>query len=160
MKSLFKYTLFLFAFWQIVFFVYRLFFVLYQQPIGNKITVKTDILRSFLEGYQLDLSVGAIMVLLPMTMAVCLYIFQKNIYKKIASTIVLITLLVYGMTCIGDAGLYREWNAKINMQALEHFQNPSEVFKTLSPKLIFLFLLFVSLLTTPFFVFYKKNFMP
>ncbi len=160
MKSLLKYTLFLFAFWQIVFFVYRLFFVLYQQPIGNKITVKGDLFRSFMEGYQLDLSVGAMMVLLPMALAVCFYIFQHNLPKKIAAAIVLITLLAYGMTCIGDAGLYREWNAKINMQALEHFQNPSEVFKTLSPKLILLFLLFVSLLTAPFFFLYKKKLHP
>ncbi len=147
----------MFAFWQVVFFIHRLFFVWYQRPIGDKIKLKSDLIWSFIKGYQLDLSVGAMLVLVPMLLVICFYIIEKKGFKILASAVVLISLLIYSMTCIGDAGLYKEWNAKINMQALEHFQNPSEVFKTISPTLLFLFCFFVLLLSIPCFIFYRKK---
>ncbi|HPI53511.1 MAG TPA: LTA synthase family protein [Chitinophagaceae bacterium] len=157
MKILLRYTFIVFFFYQLVFFVHRIFFILYQQPIGAKIHDKTDIIRSFIKGYQLDLSVGAMLTLLPMVMAIIFYVSEKIFFKKAAGVLVVVMLIIYGMTSIGDAGLYKEWNAKINMQALEHFKNPSEVFKTLSPKLLLLFVLFVSLITLPFsWLYFKK----
>lgn len=147
----------LFAFWQVIFFVSRLFFVIYQQPIGNKIINKSDLYRAFYEGYQLDLSVGAMMVLLPMTFAILYYITSKKVCIKIASSIVLVELIIVAMTSIGDAGLYKEWNAKINMQALVHFKNPLEVVHTVSNQLIFFYIVLVSLIVVPFYILYNKK---
>ncbi len=147
----------LFAFWQVIFFVSRLFFVIYQQPIGNKIINKSDLYRAFYEGYQLDLSVGAMMVLLPMTFAILYYITSKKVFTKIASSIVFVELIIVAMTSIGDAGLYKEWNAKINMQALVHFKNPLEVVHTVSNQLIFFYIVLVSLIVIPSYVLYNKK---
>ncbi|MBP6625309.1 MAG: sulfatase-like hydrolase/transferase, partial [Chitinophagaceae bacterium] len=156
MKSLLKYTFGLFTMWLLVFLLCRIFFVLYQFPIGEKIKLQSDIFHAFWKGYQLDLSVGAMLALLPMTFAILFYIFKKDIFKKIAFILVGAFLLIYTSTALGDAGLYKEWNAKLNMQALEHFKNPAEVFKTLSTKLILLFLVLLSIFSVPFYLIYKR----
>ena len=142
MKSLVKYTSFLFLFWFTVFFFNRLFFVLYQMPITGKIKIQSDFYKSFIEGYQLDISTSTILILLPLAFGISYYIFEHSVLKRMAGGLITVLLLVYIITSIGDAGLYKEWNAKINMQALTHFNNPSEVFRIVSTKLILLLALY------------------
>ncbi len=160
MKSLVKYTSLLFVFWFAVFFFNRLFFVLYQMPITGKIKLQSDLYKSFIEGYQLDISTSTILILLPLAFGISYYIFEHILLKRMAGILISVFLLLYIMTSIGDAGLYKEWNAKINMQALEHFSNPSEVFKTVSPKLIILFFVFASCFFVPFNWVYTKKLHP
>lgn len=157
MKKLTLYSLYLMAFWFVVFFINRLFFIFYQMPIGNKIKSNTDIIKAFYKGYQLDLSVGAMFILLPLLFFILFYIVRKGVFKSISLSIILLLLIVYVSVSLGDAGLYKEWNAKINMQALEHFKNPGEVFKTLSTKLVLLFLLLLGAIVWPFYFLYRKK---
>ncbi len=49
-------------------------------------------------------------------------------------------LLIFQMIVLGECGLYREWKAKLNIQALSHFINPAEVFRTASGPLTVFFL--------------------
>ena len=156
MKLLLKYTLALMVFWFLLFFVCRLFFVLYQMPIHGKITQASDLYFAFLHGYRLDLSTATILILLPLILANAYIIWCKPILKKTSQLLFCIMLLLYLFTAIGDAGLYKEWNAKINMQALDHFKNPSEVFKTLGIKNIALFISLLAVFFIPLFYTYKK----
>ena len=156
MKRLITFTLALFSFWLIVFFILRLFFVMYQLPIGNKIKKDTDLYAAFIEGYQIDFSTSSILLLLPLLGAILFYIWRKESLRKTTKRLVLMLLLIYIGVAISDAGLYREWNAKINMQALDHFKNPAEVIKTLSFKFIALYFLLVGLFSALCFWIYKK----
>lgn len=160
MKKLFIYTLALFVFWLGVFFLLRLFFVLYQLPIGNKIKKDSDLYEAFIQGYQLDFSTSTILLLLPLLAAIAFYIFNKNVLKRLSSHLVLAVLIVYISVALADAGLYREWSAKINMQALDHFKNPVEVIRTLSFKFIGLYLLLLSIFTILSFIVYKNWIFP
>jgi phosphoglycerol transferase MdoB-like AlkP superfamily enzyme len=156
MKRLIIYTLSLFFYWILVFFLLRIFFVLYQLPIGSKIKKSSDLYAAFIEGYQIDLSTSAILLLLPLLAAILFYILGKEGLKKWASRLVFIMLLVYTAVALSDAGLYREWNAKINMQALDHFKNPAEVFRTLSFKLVAIYFLLLGGFSMVCFWIYKK----
>ena len=160
MKSLVKYTSFLFLFWFTVFFFNRLFFVLYQMPITGKIKIQSDFYKSFIEGYQLDISTSTILILLPLAFGISYYIFEHSVLKRMAGGLITVLLLVYIITSIGDAGLYKEWNAKINMQALTHFNNPSEVFRIVSTKLILLFVVITSCFFVPFYWLYTRKLHP
>ena len=124
-------------------------------PIGKKGVQEFEIIKSFYKGYQLDLSVGAMFILLPLLCIILWYIFEHRVFKSVALIFVVIFLILYISIGLADSGLYREWNAKINMQALQHFQNPSEVLKTLSAKLLALFFLLLALLFIPFYYLYK-----
>lgn len=156
MNRLIRFTLSLFAFWLLVFFVNRLFFVLYQLPIGQKIKDSRDLYRAFVKGYTIDFSTSAILLLLPLLLGILYYLLRHENIKRYKARLVLILIILYTAVALSDAGLYREWNAKINMQALEHFQNPSEVFKTLSLKFVALYLALLSGFSFIFFWLYKK----
>ncbi len=160
MKSLIKYTLSLFIFWLIVFFFNRLFFVLYQMPIGNKIKNGNDLYLAFIKGYPLDFSTSTMLVLIPMLVALIYYIFHKEGIKNALPKVIATLLIIYIAVSLSDAGLYREWNAKINMQALEHFQNPSEVLKTISVKLLIIYVVLLIGLSYLFLFIYKKLVQP
>lgn len=156
MKKLLLYSLYLFAFWQLLFFVHRIFFVAYQMPIGNRIRKPLDFYQAFVAGYKLDIATAIILLGLPLLLSILYFISQNEKAKKACLYISGILIIVYSATGISDSGLYREWNAKINMQALDHFKNPGEVFKTISPQLLFLFFLLLFLFSFPFFWLYRK----
>lgn len=160
MKRLTLYGLALMVFWFMLFFVNRLFFVAYQISFGHKIMGSSDLWKSIYKGYPLDLSVGAMLALLPSLLGVLYFVFRKEYFKKFALATVFFFMLLYVAVCLADAGLYKEWNAKINMQALEHFRHPSEVFKTLSTKLLLLFVVFLTLIIWPFYLLYKNKVSP
>lgn len=157
MKKLTLYSLYMMGFWFAVFFINRLFFVIYQMPIGNKIKNEGDIVKSFYKGYQLDLSMGATFILPPLLFIILFYITRKSFAKKIALVIIALLLVLYICVGLADTGLYREWNAKLNMQALEHFKNPGEVFKTVSTKLLLLFVVLLLGMGVPFYFFYRQK---
>jgi phosphoglycerol transferase MdoB-like AlkP superfamily enzyme len=157
MKSLIKYCTTLFCFWLLLFFINRIFFICYQFPIGLRIAKKEDLYKAIYAGYKLDVSTSAILVGLPLLLALLFYFFQKKIIKQILIVLVSILIFGYNLTAIGDAGIYHEWNAKINVQALAHFQHPSEVLKTISWQLFIIGLLVFTLFNVPFYYLYKKK---
>ncbi len=126
-------------------------------PIGKKGVQGWEIFKSFYKGYQLDLSVGAMFILLPLLCSILWYILERAFFKRIALVLVVFFLILYISIGLADSGLYREWNAKINMQALQHFENPSEVFRTLSGKLLALFFLLLALICIPFYYLYRSK---
>lgn len=53
--------------------------------------------------------------------------------------VTLLLIVIFNLTAVGEMCLYREWKAKLSMQALEHFLHPSEVFKSASIGLTIVF---------------------
>jgi phosphoglycerol transferase MdoB-like AlkP superfamily enzyme len=129
-------------------------------PIGNKIKNGNDLYLSFIKGYPLDFSTSTMLVLIPMLVALIYYVFHKEGIKNALPKVIGTLLILYIAVSLSDAGLYREWNAKINMQALEHFQNPSEVLKTISVKLLIIYFVLLAGLTYFFLFIYKKFVQP
>lgn len=160
MKRNILYLLSLFLFWMAIFFICRIFFILYQLPIGTRVTNLSDVFKAFYEGYRLDLATASILSVIPLLLITLLIFLNKKWIRISLTIIIFILILIYAAAGISDAGLYREWNAKLNMQALSHFSNPSEVYRTLSAQLIFLFFLLLTLLSVPFYILYKKKIHP
>jgi phosphoglycerol transferase MdoB-like AlkP superfamily enzyme len=67
------------------------------------------------------------------------FLFKKKFFLTIADCINYAFIILYNFTAFGETCLYREWKAKLSMQALEHFANPEEVFKSASTGLTILF---------------------
>jgi hypothetical protein len=125
-------------------------------PIGNKIKNGNDLYLAFIKGYPLDFSTSTMLVLIPMLVALIYYIFHIEGIKNTLPKVIIALLILYIAVSLSDAGLYREWNAKINMQALEHFQNPSEVLKTISVKLLIIYFVLLVGLSYLFLFIYKS----
>jgi phosphoglycerol transferase MdoB-like AlkP superfamily enzyme len=66
-------------------------------------------------------------------------LFKKKLIITVVDTLNYLFIIIYNLTAFGETCLYREWKAKLSMQALEHFTNPQEVFKSASLGLTILF---------------------
>lgn len=130
-------------------------FVVYQLPLGHKITNNADVFIAFVAGSKLDFATAIILLLLPLLFVNVYFVFQQEVFKKIAFRLSMFFLILYTMISLGDAGLYHEWNAKINMQALAHFKHPAEIIRTVSSVLLIEFIALLALLLSHF-IFYIK----
>ncbi len=152
----FRYLVILFIFWFLVFAMHRLFFILYQLPIGGRIQQSSDLLLAFIEGYRLDLATAAILSILPMLFSVLFLVSDNARIKKISRITVLLLIVLYTASALADSGLYREWSAKLNMQALEHFAHPAEVAKTIPWYLSVLFFALLFAFSWPFYYVHNR----
>jgi len=88
---------------------------------------------------RLDLSMIGYLVAIPFLLTTIYYYFQNKIISQLIHVFNYLFIVIYSLTAVGEACLYREWKSKLSMQALQHFLHPSEVFKTTSLGLTFLF---------------------
>ncbi|MBK7184156.1 MAG: hypothetical protein IPH89_15270 [Bacteroidetes bacterium] len=79
------------------------------------------------------------LVAIPFLLTTIYYFLQKKIIGQLIHFFNYLFIVIYSLTAVGEACLYREWKSKLSMQALQHFLHPSEVFKTTSLGLTFLF---------------------
>ena len=77
--------------------------------------------------------------ILPAILLVLYIHWPKKLLLTTSQILTLTFVVIYNMSSFGECGLYREWKSKLNMQALYHFVNPSEVFKSASLDLSILF---------------------
>lgn len=138
MKSIFKQSLLLILFWFTIYFIGRIVFYCCVTFLLQDISFSL-ILQSFYHGLRLDLSMIGYTLAFPVLLLVLYYFLRKQIILTIINVHTCICIVIYNMAAFGEACLYREWKTKLNMQALEHFINPSEVFKSASIGLTVLF---------------------
>ncbi len=81
---------------------------------------------------RLDLSMLSYFIALPVILIFINSFVRKKLIVKIIDGLTYAFILLYTLTAIGEMCLYREWKAKLSIQALEHFLHPSEVFRTTS----------------------------
>ena len=79
------------------------------------------------------------LIVLPIFLFFIYGLFQKKFIIRLIDGLNYFFIALYSTTAVGEMCLYREWKAKLNTQALEHFTNPSEVFKTASAGLTVVF---------------------
>lgn len=137
MKSIIRQVLLLIAFWFCLFFVNRIVFYCCVSSLLD--APFSLILQSFYHALRLDMSMIGYFVLLPVVLALIYFLIRKKFPLAVADVLTCIFIVVYNMAAFGEACLYREWKSKLSMQALEHFINPSEVFKSASLGLTVLF---------------------
>ncbi len=81
----------------------------------------------------------AYLCILPFLLTFLYHIFQQRVLAVSIDYINYALILLVTVTAVGESCLYREWSSKLSVQALQHFANPSEVVKSASFGLTFLF---------------------
>jgi len=138
MKTIIRQVFLLILFWFCVFFVNRIIFYCCVTPLLQDVSFSL-ILQSFYHSLRLDMSMIGYFILLPVFFSVLYFLFKRKFPLAAADVLTYLFIVLYNMAAFGEACLYREWKTKLNMQALEHFINPSEVFKSASIGLTLLF---------------------
>jgi len=158
MQHLSKQIARLYLFWMLVFFSGRLLFFICTVSFLNSLSF-FDIIQSFYQGFFIDLSTFAYATLLPILLSLLAYLFSFKWFNYIANGLSVLLITLYTLTTVGESILYLEWQAKLSMQALAHFANPSEVFKTASLKLTVLFFVLSFVFAGGFIILFVKKFL-
>lgn len=138
MKSIVRQSLLLILFWFCIFLLNRIVFYCCTTVLLHDVSFSL-ILQSFWHALRLDLSMIGYLTLLPFFLYALYGGFRRKFILQIADGFNILIILLYNLCAFGEVCLYREWKAKLSMQALEHFTNPSEVFKSASIGLTVLF---------------------
>ncbi len=128
LKSVFKYIIsFL-----IVFLVGRLIFVLYNQADFSYTQDYSDLLRTFIWGIRMDLSMLSYLAVLLLPILFLYFQFQKSIFLKLFFTLWTFFVFIYFSIVIGELPIYDEWHTKLNIKAISYLKNINEVWRTAS----------------------------
>lgn len=138
MKSIFRWFLYLFLFWTMVFFLGRISFYLCTAPLLTGVDTSL-IIKSLYKGFRLDLSTFGYFLAIPVVLYTLYIATCRRFFLQATDLFNYLLIVIYVLTFVGEASVYREWKAKLTVQALEHFSNPDEVFKTASSGLTVLF---------------------
>ncbi len=156
MKLITRYILKLIAFWFLVFFIFRVIFYFGNTSLLNAVPL-TLVLQSFYKALRLDLSMLSYFLALPFIFIFIYSLFRKKFLITISDGVTYLFIVLYTLTAIGEMCLYREWKAKLSVQAMQHFLHPSEVFKSVSIGLSVLFFSLSILMSWFFIRLYKRK---
>jgi len=121
-----------------------------------KVSNFSDVLYAFVAALRLDLSTASYFLILPFLLVIFSNVSGNGIFIRIAHVFNFVFILIYNLISFGEMSLYQEWRTKLNIQALLHFQNPSEVFRSASWFLILLFAIPLLLFTWLYFKAYWR----
>lgn len=93
----------------------------------------------------------------PLTLYFIYFLIRKKVVLHVIDTFNYLMIIVYNLIAFGEICLYREWKAKLSMQALEHFTHPGEVFKSASAGLTILFFSLSIVFSWLYIRFYSKR---
>ncbi len=143
-QNFFFYVFLQFTYWLLLILISKvLFFIglfIYNQQ--GQINLFFSAIKN---GIALDAATVGYLILIPIVFKL-LHTFIGNIFwQTMHQSIMFGFTLIYTAVSIGEILLYGEWKTKLNMQALLHFQNFTEVFSTatFAQTSIFFALLFV-----------------
>lgn len=118
-------------FWLLFFALGRVVFLLYY---GNEALSTADtfseILLSFVNGFQLDLATTCYFMMFPFAVHLVTIFYSAPIMSRINQIYHGFLIIAYSSLISSELGIYAEWKTKINYKALLYLQNPSEVLNT------------------------------
>jgi len=135
-------------FWLLFFALGRAVFLLYY---GSEALAASDtfseILLSFIKGFNLDLATTCYFMMFPFAAHIVTIFWSGPIISRIIHIYHSILIIAYSSLISSELGIYAEWKTKINYKALLYLQNPSEVMNTAQTSQILGFSLLTLLLS-------------
>jgi phosphoglycerol transferase MdoB-like AlkP superfamily enzyme len=156
LKPIFRQAFLLIVFWFGIFILNRIVFYCCVTTLLNDVPFSL-ILSSFYHGLRLDLSTIGYLTVIPFTLYLSYFLLQKKVILHVIDTFMFLMIVVYNLISFGEVCLYREWKAKLSMQALQHFMHPEEVFKSASLGLTILFFSLSIIFSWIYIRIYKKK---
>jgi phosphoglycerol transferase MdoB-like AlkP superfamily enzyme len=150
-----RYLAKLFLFWLIFFFINRVIFLIVQISQLKHLSL-AEIIRCFYYALPLDVSAACYSCAFAFIVLWIAYLAGQKIWLKILQILMVTVIFIHCAIAYGDAALYTEWHTKLSWKALAHFAHPSEVFRSASWGLTFLFFGTTIVLGLIFTVFYNR----
>jgi phosphoglycerol transferase MdoB-like AlkP superfamily enzyme len=93
----------------------------------------STIFNCFKYGFRLDLSTACYLLSLSFIFWILFFLTNKTVLLHVYRSIQIIGLSGYMLVTIADVGVYRHWNTKINLTAIQFADHPREVWASIGP---------------------------
>ena len=136
--------------------VFRIVFLIsYRGMVQDALLA--DQLLALLHGLKLDISLTGYILLFPTLILIPFSIFRKGFFRSILSIYTFIILLSLIMAYISNLVIYQYWNTPIDRSIFDYLSTPGEMFASISPAAIILFLsIIIFLIASIYFWIYRK----
>lgn len=141
MKSYLKVITFLAIIWLVIFQVYRLFFLLFQ----DSTITSTDLLQTLLHSLELDVITMLYLSFLPVFFISLFFLYSLNFFQHLTRFIFITESLLYQLIALVNVGIYYELKVKLTIPHLTHLSTPSEIYRTVSWQLLLIGVIGISL---------------
>lgn len=147
MKFIFKNLLRHYFFWLAFFALGRLAFIVYYLGmIFHSGIPLTEILKAFPAALRLDTATFCYPSFFILTLLTVQYYTRSGWVNRLLRGFNYLLIISYALIIAGEAGIYEEWQSKLNFKALRYLAHPSEVINSAQTRnLVFLFVMFGTL---------------
>lgn len=150
-----------FLFWLLFFVISRAFFLIYHYHLTEQLSL-SDILKTFLFGSRMDLSMIGYLMIFPGAVFIFTSYFKGKVIAGILNTYTIVLLFIISFLVIADLELYRNWGFRLDTTPLSYLKNPEEVAGSanimLSVILIIFWILFYAGILYVYFKYIGKEF--
>jgi phosphoglycerol transferase MdoB-like AlkP superfamily enzyme len=115
-----------FLFWFLFFIVCKILFLIYHFHLTQQLSL-ADILRVFLYGSKMDLSMTGYLMLIPGLSFLLLGYLNGIFLARVLNIYMFVVLLVTSFLVVADLELYRFWGFRMDATPLMYLGNPKEV---------------------------------
>ncbi len=147
------------VFWLILFTVERTIFLLwYSGSIIRESVSFGEVLSVYPHAFKLDITTASYILLIPFLLLVIQIFFKLRWIDVLIRLYTSLVIAIYIIICIGEIGLYQEWNTKLSYKALSYLQRPDEVFNSVQTSVFYILLLLLIVLSVVFIYIYNRFF--
>ncbi len=142
-------------FWLIVFFAGRLFFILTKYKESFQFSI-SDLLATFSNGLQLDISAAAYVMAIPLLASIPGIWFNGDWYRRSLKWYTYFFIVASSLIVAGDTILYKYWGFRMDSTALLYLKTPGEAAASVTPLQMTFFILSVAVLSFLFILLYRR----
>lgn len=144
------------VFWLMVFFIARLFFIIYQykSSFGNS---PGELAATFLNGLKLDISTTGYYLAIPMLLMLPEILYPGKWYRLIVRWYTFLLILLSSVIIVADSVLYSFWGFRMDYTPFMYLKTPAEAMASVSTFKAIMFFLAIALMTGFFIVVYRKT---
>lgn len=140
MKQIITLLLKLLIFWFLFFAFTRCVFILYYYTYFSDIDF-FQILSIFPHALHLDFSTVCYILALPVLLFTIYYLHPKRWINTLNFSVNGIFIVLYSLITTAELGIYSEWKSKLSSKVFRYFENPDEIYNSVSTSTFFLLLL-------------------
>lgn len=134
----------LLLFWVLLFDFQRILFSIHNWDKFGDVSWG-DWFLTFFYSIRLDLSMGAYLSVLPLTVLIIQFIRPAKWHRNLFIGVVLLEALIASLVHAGEINAYTEWNHKLTSRVFMHLSNPDEVMRTADWSMTFWFAVYTIL---------------
>jgi phosphoglycerol transferase MdoB-like AlkP superfamily enzyme len=149
----------LYVFWLCFFFVFRIFFLFYQQSAGNAVAL-SDYLNCSFHALRLDISASSYLIAVPLIFLIAFNFINSRIFAGAFRVYHYILIPFCILLLLANMPLYRSWGTLINRRAVTFIADPVEMLASLTTMTLISSLLVAGLLSLFFIKVFQQLHLP